>query len=120
MKLKVDENLPEEVAALLRADGHDVETVLQEGLGGAKDPRVLAACQRETRSLVTLDTDFANIVAYPPSGSAGLVVLRPSRQSKPAVLRVVASILLPHLGKNGASLPGTLWVVDDVHVRQHV
>jgi predicted nuclease of predicted toxin-antitoxin system len=95
LKLKIDEHLPGEGADLLRASGHDVETALQEGLGGAKDPRVLAACLRESRALVTLDTDFANIVVYPPSGAAGLVVLRPSRQSKPAVLRPIASLLVP-------------------------
>lgn len=94
-------------------------TALQEGLSGAKDPRVLAACQRETRALVTLDTDFANIVAYPPSASAGLVVLRPARQSKPVNLRVVGTLLAPHLKKSGSGLSGSMWVVDDSQIRQH-
>jgi hypothetical protein len=36
-KLKTDENLPETVAALLRAADHDVTTVLGERLDGVAD-----------------------------------------------------------------------------------
>lgn len=103
---------------MLRARGHDVQTVLDERLGGAKDPAVLAACYAEQRALVTLDLDFANIVAYPPKASAGLVVLRPARQSGRAVLRLVEHVLLPALARSGADLAGRLFV-DDVIVREH-
>ena len=34
MKFKIDENLPREVAALLRDAGHDAMTVVDQGLGG--------------------------------------------------------------------------------------
>ena len=44
MKFKVDENLPVEVAQLLRETGHDVITVLEQGLGGAKDQAVAEIC----------------------------------------------------------------------------
>ena len=37
MRFKLDENLPVEFASLLRRSGHDAVTVLDQGLGGARD-----------------------------------------------------------------------------------
>ena len=48
MKLKIDENLPVDAAAVCRADG---------------------------RALITLDTDFGNVRAYPPADHPGIIVL---------------------------------------------
>lgn len=117
MKLKVDENLPAEVVGLLRSRGHDVETVLGEGLGGAKDPRVLTACSTEGRALLTLDLDFSNVVAYPPEHTPGLIVLRPGRQSTRLVLALIERVLLPVLELQPVA--GKLWVVDPTQVRSH-
>jgi len=36
LKFKVDENLPEEVSALLVTAGHEADTVADEGLSGAQ------------------------------------------------------------------------------------
>ena len=63
VKLKTDENLPDSVAMLLRAAGHDVTTVLEEKLGGATDPQVAQVCRSEMRALVTLDRGLGNIRA---------------------------------------------------------
>ena len=76
MRFKVDENLPIEVAEALRQAGHDAATVLEQHYGGSADARLAALCQRESRILVTLDMDFADIRAYPPAEFPGLVVLR--------------------------------------------
>jgi len=38
--------------------------------------RVIDVCRREGRVLITLDLDFSNILSYPPSDFAGIVVLR--------------------------------------------
>ena len=116
MRFKVDENLPEAAAALLRDAGHDVHSVRDEGLVGAPDSRVADACRNEGRALVTLDTDFANIFAYPPAGLFGVVVLRLTQQDKPHVLGVLRS-LLPLLEIE--ALTGQLWIVDERRVRVH-
>ena len=66
MRFKIDENLPIEVAQTLRDGGHDASTALEEGMGGKPDIDIAAVCQRETLVLITLDSDFADIRAYPP------------------------------------------------------
>ena len=52
MRFKVDENLPAEVADLLRAAGHDAVTVNDQGVGGAKDPDLANLLQREQRAFI--------------------------------------------------------------------
>ncbi len=72
MKFKVDENLPVEIADLLRSAKHDVTTVHSQRLMGAVDPRIIAICREEGRVLVTLDLDFSNVRAYPPKNPRAL------------------------------------------------
>jgi predicted nuclease of predicted toxin-antitoxin system len=112
---KIGENLPLEAATLLRGHGLDVATVLEESLGGRPDADIAAVCRAEARALMTLDTDFANIDAYPPADYAGLVVLRLARQDKEHALRVLAR-LVPHL--MNADLAGRLWIVEETRIRE--
>jgi predicted nuclease of predicted toxin-antitoxin system len=59
MRLLLDESIPIEGASRLRDAGHSVATATGRNLEGAGDAVVLAACRREERTLVTLDTAFA-------------------------------------------------------------
>jgi uncharacterized protein (DUF433 family) len=40
---------------------------------------------------------LTTVVAYPPEGLPGVIVLRPARQSKPLVLELVERVVLPFL-----------------------
>jgi hypothetical protein len=86
MRFKVDENLPVEVAQLFREAGHEATTVRDQQIGGSGDAMVASICQQETRVLVTLELDFADIRTYPPAHYAGVIVLRLWRQDKPHVI----------------------------------
>jgi len=114
MRFKVDENLPIEVAGLLRGAGHDAATVNEQGMGGAKDPDLAVLLQRESRALVTLDGGFGDIRSYPPHEYAGLVVLRLPRQDKDFVLQTIRRFLgqLPR-----EPLEGCLWIVEANRIR---
>jgi len=85
VKFKLDEKLPVSSARSLAKSGHDVDTVAAEGLTGAADPDVVAAAAAEERMLITLDRGMGDIRAYPPGSHAGIVVLRLTDQSAPAV-----------------------------------
>ena len=93
MKFKIDENLPVDVAELLRQEDHDATTVLEEDLGGGADADIASICQRERRALITLDTDLADIRAYPPEQFSGLIVLRLKRQDKPSVMQILRRLM---------------------------
>jgi predicted nuclease of predicted toxin-antitoxin system len=114
MRFKVDENLPVEVAQLFREAGHEATTVLDQHLGGSGDALVASICQQETRVLVTLALDFADIRTYPPARYAGGIVLRLRRQDKPHVLAVCAR-MVSLLAQE--PLAQRLWIVEENRIR---
>jgi predicted nuclease of predicted toxin-antitoxin system len=114
MRFKIDENLPIEVAELLRAAGHDALTVLDQQLGGRPDRTIGDTIRDEKRALITLDLDFADIRTFPPADYAGLIVLRLAVQAKPSVLAVIERVI-PLLSTE--PLIGMLWVVDETALR---
>ena len=114
MRAKVDENMPIESAGVLRAAGWECDTVFDEALGGAADPDLGARCQAEGRVLFTLDTDFGDIRAYPPSVYIGIVILRPVKPSRDSVLALLQQ-LIPVLRAEWAE--HRLWIVEPGRVR---
>jgi predicted nuclease of predicted toxin-antitoxin system len=114
VKFKTDENLPVEIAQTLRQVGFDAETIWDEALSGTSD-EVLADCaRRESRVLVTLDLDFANIRACPPNQYSGIIVLRPNTQDKPTVVALLRRILPTLRERNPV---GELWIVQPDRIR---
>jgi predicted nuclease of predicted toxin-antitoxin system len=114
MRFKIDENLPIDAAKSLREAGHDVFTVFDQDLRGARDDTLAQVCREERRVLITLDLHFSDIRTYPPADFAGLIVLRLSRQDRPHVLEVLRRT--SQLFESEA-LEGKLWVVDEKRVR---
>ena len=114
MKLKIDENLPDECAGILRAGGFEADTVADERLTGAEDSALAVRSQAEGRFLMTLDLDFANIRAYPPAEYAGIIVLRSKSQDKHAVLTLVQRVALVLTNRAPA---GELWIVEPDRIR---
>jgi predicted nuclease of predicted toxin-antitoxin system len=117
VKLKTDENLGARFVEVLKAAGHDVMTVVAEGLASAADPVVLDAAHTEARCLVTLDLDFANSIRFVPERYSGIAVLRlPPRATAAdfiAVLETLASAL------HSADVRGKLWVVQPGRLREY-
>jgi predicted nuclease of predicted toxin-antitoxin system len=84
MKVKLDENLPLQIAVELRARLHDVQTVWEEGLSGHADLDIWEGAQREGRVLITQDLDFSDARKFVPGTHHGIVLIRlrsPSRRN---------------------------------------
>ncbi len=82
MKIKLDENIPFRLVALLEALGHDVQTPAEEQLAGRPDADLWAAVQAESSFLITLDMDFSDVRRFVPGGHHGILLIRlhsPSR-----------------------------------------
>jgi predicted nuclease of predicted toxin-antitoxin system len=75
MKFKLDENIGQRGKLLLIEAGHDVSTVLEQGLTSSPDTEVIEVCRQEGRGLVTLDLDFSNPIRFDPFLYAGTAVL---------------------------------------------
>jgi predicted nuclease of predicted toxin-antitoxin system len=114
MRFKIDENLHDAAAEFLLGHGHDAHTVHSEGLRGCDDATLVAICASEDRTLITFDTDFADIRKYPPGVTAGIILLRLSSQSRPHVLSIISRVVT-HLDVQ--RLAGRLWVVSDSDIR---
>jgi predicted nuclease of predicted toxin-antitoxin system len=83
-------------------------------MGGQPDSMISTVCQSESRILITLDTDFCNILNYPPETYPGIIVIRTLDQSKPSVLgfmeRILTTIKTEEIEKR-------LWVVQKGGIR---
>jgi predicted nuclease of predicted toxin-antitoxin system len=92
MKLKLDENLPESLTAILETLGHDVDTVRQEGLAGLGDDLVWAASTSHGRFLITQDLDFSNINQFAPGTHPGIMLLRLGSPGRLALTKPIEAI----------------------------
>ena len=101
-------------ASLMEEGGHDVATVYSQQLCGTSDAHLAVVCRDESRILITLDLDFANIAAYPPHEYAGFIVLRPLSQSVPLVHTLLKKLLMI-LGTE--SPYGSLWILEPDRIR---
>jgi predicted nuclease of predicted toxin-antitoxin system len=114
MRFKCDENLPSDVTVLLLAAGHDAHSVLDEQMGGAPDSALARVCQDESRIFITLDLDFADIRNYPPQDYHGIIVLRPGRNDRDAILAIIPRVLVL---LQTELIAGRLWIVDNHRTR---
>ena len=60
----------------LRETGYDAIAATEAGLSGEPDEAVRAFAIKSGRVLITLDSDFANMLRFPPAGTPGLIRLK--------------------------------------------
>jgi predicted nuclease of predicted toxin-antitoxin system len=92
MQIKLDENLPNELAQILAGLAHDVDTVLDEGLAGCDDASVWLAVQQTRRFFVTQDLDFSDIRQFTPGTHPGILLVRLENASRAALIHRVRQI----------------------------
>lgn len=75
-RFKIDENLPDEIAELLKGRGFDAVTVADQAWSGLADNLLWNRIQQEGRWIVTADKEFGDVRRYPPGAHAGVLLLR--------------------------------------------
>jgi len=117
MRLKLDENLGKTLVNLFRTAGHEVTTVLEQGLSSAQDRTLIEICQKEERCLVTLDLDFSNPLLFRPSEYAGIAVFRlPARLSLSDLVDAGRTLIA---GLEKEDIAGKLWIVQKGKIRKY-
>jgi predicted nuclease of predicted toxin-antitoxin system len=76
MRVKLDENVPEDLAPDLEALGHHTDTALSEQLGGSADEELWRATQAGHRFLVTQDLDFSDLRTLVSGDHGGVMLVR--------------------------------------------
>jgi len=82
MNLKLDENIPRILCAVLTDLGHDVHSVFEEQPTGHPDADIWNTAQREGRFLITQDLDFSDTRKFIPGHHHGILLIRLSSPSR--------------------------------------
>ncbi len=101
LRFLVDVNVGVAVVGSLRDSGHDV--VFAGDLDwGMPDINLLSVARQERRIIVTMDTDFGELVYHSQRPHAGVLLLRMSDATRDEKIAVVQEIL----DRYGDQLPG--------------
>jgi predicted nuclease of predicted toxin-antitoxin system len=114
MRIKVDEDLPKIAAQMLRERGYQADNVVEQGMGGWKDPALWKAVQAEHRFLITADKGFADVRFYAPGTHAGVLLLRPDEDGIRPVVELLRRVLESY---DLRELEGTVTVVTPRSIR---
>ncbi|OQW61176.1 MAG: hypothetical protein A4S17_02160 [Proteobacteria bacterium HN_bin10] len=105
-KLLLDNCIARAVADRLRADGHDVASIVERGADPG-DAAILQAAFAEGRALVTIDVDFGALVFRDDAKHAGVLRLRPRPAA--ALADRASALVISH----GHELEAGAFVTDD-------
>ena len=94
MNIKLDENMPVRLARTLAKCGHQVDTVLQEGLKGQDDEQIWKAAQDAGRFLITQDLDISDTRRFAPGSHHGLLLVRLTNPGRNALVQRVRDLFL--------------------------
>ena len=115
MRFLIDNALSPLLAEQLSAAGHDAVHVRDYEMQAAADEEIFLRAQRETRVIVSADTDFGTLLAARRDLSPSVVLFRHGTQRRPASQ---AKILLANLSAIEKDLAeGALVVIEPSRIR---
>jgi predicted nuclease of predicted toxin-antitoxin system len=95
MRFLADESCDFRVVRALRADGHDVTSIIEIS-AGADDEVVLELAGRDDRIFVTEDRDFGQLVYSGAGRNAGVVLLRFPSNARERLPAAVVELIRVH------------------------
>lgn len=92
-RLILDQGLPRRVAADLRERGWSVEHTGEVGLARATDDKILEYAATHDATIVTLDSDFARLLALSRRASPSLIHVRIPRVTRGQLVNLLVTLL---------------------------
>ena len=116
MRFLVDASLPRSAAGMLRQLGYESVDARDIGLRSATDEAIAAHARSNRLTLVTRDSDFADVRNYPPADYNGIIVLQPlDDATAPQVVKLLETFV--RRGDWVGQLAGRLAIVEVWRVR---
>ena len=112
-----DQCVPQEIVEMLRQGGHEVLLLRETLPTDSPDSVVISKAQQLGAILLSLNGDFADIVAFPPSSYAGNIAIQ--LHNHPEVVAQLMRVLLAFLGANPEQsfYRGKLLIVEPHRIR---
>lgn len=95
MRFFADHCVPRSVGEALAGEGHEVERLREHLPTDAPDREVMQAAQRLNAILLSLNSDFADLIRFPPSEFGGIVALQV--RNRPEVIPQIVRRLTQYL-----------------------
>jgi len=93
MSILLDHCTPQRYYHLVKAWAYPVSLLKEHIDVRSHDPDVLGVAQKLDAVLLTVDTDFGNIVQYPPTNYQGIIVLGDQHRAQVAVGEKLREVL---------------------------
>jgi predicted nuclease of predicted toxin-antitoxin system len=91
-RLLLDQGIPRDTAALLRAVGYECVHVGEIGMSKAEDREILSLASEQGATVVTLDADFHALLAVASANGPSVIRIRIQGLDAPAVGELVQHV----------------------------
>jgi predicted nuclease of predicted toxin-antitoxin system len=96
MRVKLDEDLSEVLCSDLCAAGYDAATVVTQKWTGTQDVDLWPRLVSERIYWITADKGFGDLRTYAPGTHAGILLLRPEKESIASFRALILEVLRAH------------------------
>ncbi|RLD17116.1 MAG: hypothetical protein DRI36_04640 [Caldiserica bacterium] len=114
MHFLADECVPYKTITLLKKNGFKIFTVKDLKIAGKSDSIIFNKAKSSKLTLITIDSDFGNIILYPPKIHYGIILLKLNKPNEYKIHSLLIKFLKNTTSKD---LKGKLIIIEPTKIR---